>query len=118
MPIECYDDIGRYCRAYATNYRDIIVLVEDEASADLPTLTLRKEESEVHLHIQTRSHLDYMNWSMGIRLNELSSKVRRTRCIQALYDDYSLRSIQQPGWRIVSRGEVLVLIKCKSIVVR
>ena len=112
MPIECYDDIGRYRRAYATNYRDIIILVEDEASTDLP------QESEVHLPIQTRSHLDYMNWSMGIRLNDLSSEVRRTRCIQALYDDYSLRSIQQPGWRIVSRGEVLVLIKCKSIVVR
>ena len=118
VPWECYNSIGRHRRAYATNYRDIILLVEDEASINLTNVTLQEEESEVHLPLQQRSHLDYMEWSLRLRLSDLSSEVRRTRCIQSLHDNYSLRSTQQPGWRVISRGEILVLVRCHHITVR
>ena len=94
VPRECYSSIGRHRRIYATNYRDILLLVEDEASVHLTNVTLQEEETEVHLPLQQRSHLDYMDWALCLKLSDLSAEVRRTRCIQSLHDDYSLRSNQ------------------------
>ena len=104
LPRECYNSIGRHRRAYAMNYSDILLLLEDEASINLTNVTLQEEVSEVHFPLQQRTHLYYMEWSLRLRLSDLSSEVRRTRCIHSLHYDYSLRSTQQPGWRVISRG--------------
>ena len=118
MPKEGYGSIGRHRRVYATNYHDILLLVEDETSSRLTNVTLQEEVTEVHLPLQQRSHLNYLEWALRLKLGDLSSEVRRTRCLQSLHDDYSLRSNQQPGWRVISRGEVLVLVCCHHITMR
>ena len=59
-PRECHHSVGQHRRAYATNYRDILLLVEDETSVNLGSMTLQQEEHEVHLPLQQRSRLDYL----------------------------------------------------------
>ena len=90
VPRKCYHSVGQHRRAFSTNYRDILLLVEDEASVNLGNVTLQQEEHEVHLPLHQRSRLDYLEWSLKLRLSNLSTEVQRTRCIQSLRDDYSL----------------------------
>ena len=92
--------------------------MEDQSSVDLGNVTLQQESREVHLPLQERSRLDFLEWSLRLRLSDLSAEVRRTRCLQTLHNDYSLRSTQQPGWRVISRGELLVLVRCSYVTVR
>ena len=42
VPRECHHSIGQHRRAYATNYRDILLLVEDKASVNLGNVTLQQ----------------------------------------------------------------------------
>ena len=118
IPRACQHSIGQHRRAFRTNYRDILLLVEDQSSVQLGNVTLPQESREVHLPLQERSRLNFLEWSLRLRLSDLSAEVRRTRCLQTLHDDYSLRAAQQPGWRVISRGELLVLVRCSFVTVR
>ena len=118
IPKECYASIGQHRRVYPTNYQDILLLVEDETSGSLPDVTLAEEMTEVHQQLQQRSHLDFLEWLTSMRLGDLSSEVRKSRCLQSLVDNFSLCSRKQPGWRVISRGDVLIMVKCTSVVVR
>ena len=118
IPKACQHGIGQHRRAFRTNYRDILLLVEDQSAAQLGNITLGKESLEVHLPLQERSRLDFLDWSLRLRLEDLSAEMRRTRCLQTLHEDYSLRASQQPGWRVISRGELLVLVRCSFETVR
>ena len=117
VPKECYGSIGRHRRVYATNYHNILLLVEDKTSNSWTNVTLQVEVTKVNLPLQQRSPLNYLDWAIRLKLGDLSSEVRRTRCLQSLHDDYSLHS-GQPGWRVISRGEVLVLVRCHHTTVR
>ena len=103
---------------YPTKYQDILLLVKYDTSDNLSEVTLKEELTEVHLPLQQRSCLNYLESAIRLRLGDLSSEVRRSRCLQSLVDNFSLRSRQHPGWRVISQGEVLVTVQCHHIIVR
>ena len=118
IPKSCLFDIGQHRRTYRTNYKDILLLVEDNSASHLPNVSLPRESLEVHLPLQERSRLDYLDWSLQLRLEDMTAEIRKTRCLQSLYEDYSSRSSQRPGWRMISRGEIMVLVRCEVEIVR
>ena len=118
IPKSCLFDIGQHRRTYRTNYKDILLLVEDNSASHLPNVSLPRESLEVHLPLQERSRLDYLDWSLQLRLEDMTAEIRKTRCLQSLYEDYSSRSSQRPGWRMISRGEIMVLVRCEVELVR
>ena len=118
IPKACLFEIGQHRRAYKTNYHDIYLLVEDNTASHLPNVSLIQESKEIHLPLQERSRLDYLDWSLQLRLEDMTSEIRRTRCLQTLHEEYSLRTSQKPGWRLISRGELIVLVRCDIEVVR
>ena len=118
IPKSCQFDIGQHRRTFRTNYKDILLLVEDNTASHLPNVSLARESLEVHLPLQERSRLDYLDWSLQLRLEDMTAEIRRTRCLQSLYEDYSSRSSQRPGWRMISRGELIVMVRCDVEIVR
>ena len=118
IPKACQFDIGQHRRAFNTNYKDILLLVEDNTASHLPNVSLAQESLEVHLPLQERSRLDFLDWSLQLRLEDMTAEIRRTRCLQSLHEDYSSRSSQRPGWRMISRGELIIMVRCDVEVVR
>ena len=118
IPRACQSGIGQHRRMFRTNYRDILLLVEDQSAAQLGNVTLIQESKEVHMPLQERSRLDFLDWSLRLRLDSMTTEIRKSRCLQTLHEDYSLRASQQAGWRIISRGELLLLVRCTFEIVR
>ena len=118
IPRACQPGIGQHRRMFRTNYRDILLLVEDHSAAPLGNVTLAQESREVHMPLQERSRLDFLDWSLRLRLDSMTAEIRKSRCLQTLHEDYRVRASQQAGWRIISRGELFLLVRCTFEIVR
>ena len=95
-----------------------MLLAEEESAETLSAVTLAEELTEVNTRLQQRSHLDYIDWATNMRLEDLSAKVREGRCLDSLVEDYKVRSHKHSGWKIISRGEVLLMVRCQQVIVK
>ena len=118
IPKECLQSIGQHRHLFQTNYNRILLLVEDETNGAVSTVTLAEEITEVNLRLQLRSQVDYLDWASNLRLDDLTEKMREDRCLANLVEDYRIRSNQQSGWRIIHRGELMLMMRCMEVEVR